>query len=264
MDSVLAEFPYAQAFLDDVIIGGSDMEDCANKVQLVLQKFRRINLKIKRSKCQFFLKTVEYLGHSVGPEGVIPLEKHKEAIQAFKRPENTTQLRSFLGLLNYYHSYIPNLSDKQLPLNELLRKNVRWTWKEEHIAAFKELKDTLNKVVPLKVFDPDLQVVLIVDASPYGVGDQLCNRTEDGKLLTVAFASATLSSAESLYPHYEKEALSLIFAVKKFHRYLYGRVFTVLTDSLPVSLIFNEHKEIPISAHPRLVRWALFLSGYHY
>lgn len=106
-------------------------------------------------------------------------------------------------------------------------------------------------------------MILITDASPYGIGAQLCNRTETGKLKTVACISAILSETEIRYTHYEKEALSVIIAVKKYHKYLYGRHFEIHIDSLEVKLIFEE-KALPSTAHSRLLRWTLFLSGTDY
>lgn len=114
----------------------------------------------------------------------------------------------------------------------------------------------------IHILNPKQAVFLITDASPYGVGVQLCNKTDESKLVMVACASATLTISEQNYSHSEKETLALLYGVRNFHKYLYGRHFTVLTDSIPVTLFFGAEKAIPSSVRLRLVRWSLFLSGY--
>jgi len=192
-----------------------------------------------------FAHEVEYLGHSLSVEGYIPLAKHKEAIQKCPKPENISQLRVFLGMTNYFQKNIPHLATHAHMLHTPLQKNTRRNWTEEHQRQFENIKQLIANSTRNQIFNPQEEVFLITDASPYGLGIQVCNKQENGKLRTVTYASASLSSAERNCSHFEKEALELVYGVKKFHRYLYGRPFTVLTDSLPVKLIFGEDKAIP-------------------
>ena len=154
MDGVLAEFAFATAFLDDVIIGGRNLQESFEHVNTVLSKFRNINITVAPSKCQYFADRVEYLGHSICAEGVLPLPTHLEAIQKATSPKNTTELKLFLGLLNYFHRNIPHISSYQRPLTELLKKNVRWDWSDKVQAAFEKLKELVVEAVRVHFFTP--------------------------------------------------------------------------------------------------------------
>jgi len=173
-------------------------------------------------------------------------------------------LRSFLGLLNYYGSFVPNLSSLIHPLNALLRKDARWSWSSQCAKAFKEAKERLVSSQVLVHYDSNLPIVLAGDASAYGVGAVISHITPDGREHPIAFASRALSSSEQNYPQVEKEALSLIYGVKKFNCYLYGRKFTLETDHKPLTAIFGSKKGIPAMAAARLQRWAIQLGAYDY
>ena len=112
-------------------------------------------------------------------------------------------------------------------------------------------------------YDPTKPLLLSCDASQYGVGavlSQLCNGDEK----PVAYTSRTLTSAERNYSQLEKEGLALIFGVKKFHVYIFGRKFTLFTDHKPLQSLFNESKPIPAMASAHIQRWALTLASYEY
>ena len=113
-------------------------------------------------------------------------------------------------------------------------------------------------------YDPDKDVTLSVDASPYGVGAVISHTNPDGTGKPIAFASRSLNSAEKNYAQIQREALAIIFGIQKFHTYLYGRRLTLETDHKPLSYIFSPTKDIPSTAAARMQRWALILSGYDY
>lgn len=113
-------------------------------------------------------------------------------------------------------------------------------------------------------FQPDKQLTVAADASEYGIGAVLSHKNEDGTETPIAYASKTLTKAQKVYPQVEKEALSLVYAVNKFHQYLYGRKFHLITDHKPLLAIFNPDSSIPQRTAQRLQRWALLLSNYNY
>ena len=130
--------------------------------------------------------------------------------------------------------------------------------------AFQEAKEALTSSRVLTHYDPDEELLLECDASPYGVRAVLLHRFQDGSVKPVAFASRSLAPAEKTYAQLDKEALAIIFGVKKFHQYLSGHKFTIHSDHKPLQHIFDENRPVPTMSSARIQRWALMLSAYNY
>ena len=177
-----------------------------------------------------------------------------QAIVQAPTPKNVQELRSFLGLLNYYGKFIPNLASLIQPLNNLLQRNQKWKWTTASNKAFEQAKDELSSSRVLVHYDPALTLTLAGDASAYGIGAVISHTMPGGTEHPIAFASRSLSSSECNYAQLEKEALSLIFGMKKFHQYLYGCKFTLVTDHKPLTAILGAKKGIPSLAAARLQR----------
>ena len=175
-----------------------------------------------------------------------------------------SELKSYLGLLAYYGNFLPNLSQALSPLYRLLKKSTSWKWSEAEELAFSKSKELLSSSSLLVHFDPKRPLVLACDASSHGIGVVLAHQMEDGSERPVAYASRTLSPAEKNYSQIEKEALSCIFGIKKFHTYLYGHHFTLVTDHKPLLSLFRESQAIPAHASARIQRRALTLLAYDY
>ena len=174
------------------------------------------------------------------------------------------ELRAFLGLLNYYSKFLPNLASKLSPLYKLLHKTTKWTWGRAQRDAFGEAKRLLQSDSLLVHFDEKKLLILACDASPYGVGAVLSHVMEDKSGRPIAYTSRTLAVAEKVYSQLDKEAIAIVFGVKRFHLYLYGRHFVIHSDHQPLSHLFNEHEGVPALASAWLQRWALMLSAYEY
>ena len=163
--------------------------------------------------------------------------------------------------------FIPNMSTTLNPLNALLRKDTKWSWSAEAEKVFKQAKELLTSATVLAHYNPGLPLRLAADASAYGIGVVISHVCEDGTERPVAYASRTLTESEKNYAQLEKEALSLVslvFGVRKFHQYLYGRPFTLYTDHQPLTTIFGPKRGVPPLAAARMQRWALILSAYDY
>ncbi len=192
-------------------------------------------------------KSAEYLGHKIDKDGISALPN--KVVNA-PHPTNVQELRSFLGLLNYYGKFIRNLSTILHPLNPLLQANHKWT--VECVAAFQMAKDQLVSADVLTHYNPDLPIRMAANASAYGIAAVISHVLPDGSEKPISFASRTLTLTENNYAQLEKEALSLVFGVKKFHQYLYGRKFNLITDHKPLTAIFGSKKGIPTLATARL------------
>ena len=207
---------------------------------------------------------MDYLGHRIDNQGLHPIVEKVEAIRDAPAPTNVSELRSYLGLLTYYSKFLPNMSTVLAPVYRLLRKDVKWSWKEEQRKAFDSSKKLLMSFDLLVHFDPKLDIVLACDASSYGVGVVLAHRMPDGSERPVGYASRTLSPAERNYSQLEREGLACVFGIKRFHAYLFGHSFELVTDHKPLLALLNQHKSTSEQASARIRRWSLFMATYEY
>ena len=247
MESILQGIPNVAVYIDDLSVTGKTDQEHLSTLKQVFELLKQHGLKIKRSKCAFMYLSVEYLGHIVSEKGLQPTTDKVKAIMGVPKLKNLTELRAYLGLVNYYGKFLPNLAAKTHPLNKLLRKEQKWVWDKTCEEAFHWSK-----------------TALAADASAYGIGAVISHVMQDGTEHPIAFASRTLSSSERNYSQIEKEALGLVYAVRKFHQFIYGHHFTLVTDHKPLLVIHGPKKEIPPLAAARMQRWAFQLSAYDY
>ena len=264
MDTVLQGIAGVTCYIDDILVSSTDEESHLRALEEVLSRLEKHGFKLKLEKCEFLLKSIEYLGHVVSKDGIQPVPTKVEAIVNAPTPTNVQQLRLFLGLTNYYGKFIQNLATLLHPLHNLLQASRAWKWSTECAKAFQAAKDKIISAGVLTHYDPTLPITLAADASAYGVGAVISHVFPDNSEHPIAFASRTLTASEQNYSHLEKEALALIFGVQKFHRYLYGRKFNLITDHKPLTTILGPKKGIPSLAAARLQRWAILLSAYDY
>lgn len=264
MDVVVKDIPSVAVYLDDILVTGSTVEESIENLNVVLARLEEFGLRLKKEKCEFGVETVTYLGHRINKEGLTPVPEKVEAIQEAKPPENVTQLKAYLGLLNYYGRFLKNLSHELHPLHKLLKKDQEFEWGAEQQKCFEKTKRMILSAKVLVHYNPMLPLVLHCDASSYGLGAVLSNVMPDGTEHPIGFVSRTMNDAEKNYSQLDKEGAAIIFGVKRFHKYVYGRAFNIVTDHKPLISLFHEEKEIPVNASPRVQRWGVFLRGYDY
>ena len=235
MESILQGLPNVSVYIDDILVTGKTPLEHLSNLDTVLTRLEQAGLRLKRKKCVFLLPVVEYLGYKISAQGIQPTEEKVNAIREAPTPQDVSQLKSFIGLVNYYGKFLPDLSNVLAPLYRLLQKETKWSWGDEQQRAFQEVKKLLTSECLLVHFDPDKELILACDASPYGVGAVLSHRGEDGREQPVAFASRSLAAAEKKYSQLEKEGLAIVFGVKKFHQYLFGRHFIISSDYKPLA-----------------------------
>ncbi|CAG4936898.1 unnamed protein product [Colias eurytheme] len=266
MDELLSGIDGVLCLLDDVCITGRNRAEHLERLHTVLQRLQAAGLVLQREKCEYFKDEINYLGYIINKDG---LKKNPDKVKAILEapiPANLNQLQSFLGLINYYRCFIPDASTILSPLYELLKKGIKWHWSDLENKAFIRIKEILASDQVLAHYNAEAKIILTVDASPSGLGAILSQIAGDGQERPVAFASRTLNSAEKHYSQIQKEATAIIFGVRRFHQYLYGRTspFILRTDHKPLLSIFGPYKGIPEVSANRLQRYALFLSSYNY
>ncbi|XP_049886412.1 uncharacterized protein K02A2.6-like [Pectinophora gossypiella] len=264
ISSLIQGIPNAQGFLDDIIVTGSNEESHLRTLDAVLNKLQKFGLRVKKSKCVFMADEVNYLGYIVSKQGIRADPSKIEAIKNMPTPSNVSELRSFLGMVNFYAKFVRKMSDHLHPLYELLKKGCKWEWRATCASAFERVKELLVDGAVLAHYSPRRTTVLTCDASAHGVGGVLSQLEDDGRERAVAYVSRKLTSAEKAYSQIHREALAIVYCVKKFHQYLYGRKFLLKTDHKPLVSIFGPQQGIPSMAACRMQRWAVILSAYDF
>lgn len=205
------------------------------------------------------------MGFIVNGKGIHKTKDKVNAVQSAKVPENVKELQSFLGLITFYGNFIQNLATIAHPLYNMLNKDVKWNWTKECQKSFERIKAEVTSPTFLVHYQMDLPVKLVCDASNIGLGAVLAHVMPDGTEKPIAFASRVLNKAERNYSQIEKEALALVYGVKKFHMYPYGRKkFTLVTDHEPLLMTLDPKASLPALVAARLQRWAIILAAYDY
>ena len=258
MRKLLNGLQHVDNYIDDICVHTDNWVDHIKVLKHVLCRIREAGLTVRPSKCKIGFSNVEFLGHSIGQGEKELHPANVEKVLEAPRPETKKAVRSFLGLTGYYRSYIPNYATIAVPLTELTKKGrpqkVEWGELQEH--AFMMLKECLTSNPVLRLPDMAKDFILRTDASNLGVGAVLMQEHDD-ELFPVAFASKKLSDRKKRYSTIERECLALVWAIKRFQVYLYGKLFTIQTDHQPLTYIDRCKLD-----NPRIMRWAMFLQTY--
>lgn len=274
MTSIFGDQNYLSllCYLDDLLVFGKTEKEALDRLEMVFSRLREHNLKLAQKKCYFLRKTVKFLGHIVTESGIatdptkvsaISNIKSTDLMEADGKTPSPTKIKSFLGMANYYSHFIEGLSTLARPLFKLTvgqkvrRKDGQKTryvpnfrrlspedWTEECDTAVDKIKHALSQTVVLAHPDFKKPFLLSTDASMDGFGAVLSQIPEgETKPRPVAFASKTLSKAQSHYPAHRLEFCALKWAVcDKFAHWLKGTKFTVLTDNNPLTYILSKPK----------------------
>lgn len=265
METLLQGIDGVLCLLDDVLVTGKTKQEHSDRLEQVFRRFEEAGLVLNKDKCHLFQDTVTYLGFKIDKFGIHKCPEKVKAMLGAKPPSNIHELKSFLGLVNYYRVFVPQASSILCPLNNLLQKEAKWEWTQVHDEAFNKIKRELASDIFLAHYNPQCKLVLTVDASPWGLGAVLAQLEGDCER-PIAYASRSLNSAEKQYSQIQKEATAIVFGIKRFHQYLYGldTPFILRTDHKPLIYIFHPQKGIPEVSANRLQRYALFLNSYNY
>ena len=170
MESLLGDLPHVCVYLDDILVTGESELAHLRNLSAVLDRLETAGIRLKREKCSFMIPKVEYLGHCISADGIHPIPEKVRAVLEAPPPTDVSQLRSFLGMINYYGKFLPNLAALLRPLYDLLQTAQAWSWETPQQLAFKRAKELLSPATLLTHNDPTKLLKLSCDASPYGVG----------------------------------------------------------------------------------------------
>ena len=200
--TVLAGLMYniVEAYIDDVIIHRQEEDDFVNNVEAVFVRFKTHGVKVNPKKVKLGLPGIEYVGHVVDHEGLHFSRSKLDSVYNFKQPIFAAQMKSFLGLANYFRDHIRNYSELARPLQDMVGMNPynrrsKLQWETETLEAFETLKTKIHECPKLFFIDELSQVHLYTDASDYGIGAYLC-QIIDAKEVPIAFISKTLDKTQ--------------------------------------------------------------------
>lgn len=225
-------------YLDDVIIYAKTKSEHDKILWKVMELLKSNNLQLKISKCIFYARQFDYLGHVITEDGIKANPKKIEVIKDYPRPTTVKHIQSFLGLCSYFRRYVRNFSKIAKPLTSLLKKEQPFIWTEREQKSFDGLKKALTEEVVLAFPNFDETFIVSVDASDLAIGGFL-SQGELPNDRPIYFFSKTLNEAQKRYSTIQKELLAIVETIKAFRVYLYGRFFILITDHKALCYLFN-------------------------
>ena len=229
-------------YLDDIIVFGGSVGQCLSNLQAVLDRLRAYGLKLKPTKCKLFREEVEYLGRIVSRHGVSADPGKIKVVSEWPRPEDTKEIRSFIGFCSYYRDFIPGFSQVAAPLQALMigekKTKTKIIWSPAAEQSFMELKRLFSETPVLHYPAQEGIFILDTDASNESIGAAL-SQVQDGKEVPLAFSSNSLSKAQRNYCTTKRELLAVVVYTKKYRHFLYGGNFVLRTDHSALQWLLN-------------------------
>jgi hypothetical protein len=240
-------------YIDDIIIYTADVDTHLIVLSQVMDILKRNKLCLNIEKCVFFKSEIEFLGFIISKDKISVSNERVEAIRLSARPQNVSELRGYLGTLNFLRRFIPNLANLTTVFGSLLKQGNRWNWSGEHEHAFMEIREVLRQPLENVQFDDDAPLILQTDASLGGIGGILLQ----GEDLVFA-VSKNLKPEEQRYSAIERELLAVCYSVERLSKFLRGRKFIIRTDHKPlIGVLKNDN-----FSSERLSRLAVRLLDY--
>jgi hypothetical protein len=262
MNSVFADLiaiGVVAVYMDDILIYTPTIAEHRKIVHEVLKRLQDHDLYLKPEKCEFKKQEIEYLGMIIHPGEVCMDPGKVSAVWDWPTPTTLRDVRAFIGFSNFYRRFIKDFSSIARPLHDLTKKDMPWQWHMEQQHAFDTLKEKFCQEPILKVYDPNLETRVEVDASGFATGGVLSQKYPDGLWHPIAYCLSSMSKEERNYEIYDQEMLGCIHALEDWRHYLEGISFEIVTD----------HKNIEWWAsmrdlNRRQARWTLYLSHFSF
>jgi hypothetical protein len=254
MNKVFMEYldKFVVVFIDDILVFSRNEEEHEEHLRLVLQKLPEHQLYAKFSKCDFWLKEVSFLGHTITDGGIVVDPSKVQDVLNWNPPKNVPEIRSFLGLAGYYRRFIEGFSKIVKPLTSLLEKGMKFKWDDKCQACFEELKKKLTTAPVLIMPNIHKGFDVYCDASRQGLG---CVLMQEGKV--VAYASRQVIKHEQNYPTHDLELAAIVHTLKIWRHYMIGNKCQIFTDHKSLKYIFTQR-----DLNLRQRRWLELIKDY--
>lgn len=263
MDEIFRDLPFVFVYIDDILVASSTSEEHREHLKTVFRKLDEYNLAVNITKCEFGQSSIEYLGHTISPEGISPQMEKVKTITQFPRPTTIAALKRFLGLANFYRRFLKSAATFLYALNRAAitkKKNDQTPvdWTEDLDAAFQQAKEEIAKVTLLAHPSSVAELALYVDASDKCIGAALHQRTEEGER-PLGFFSKTLSDTKQRYSTYDRELEAIFQGIRHFKDDIEGRDLIVHTDHKPLIYALAKAEK---TTNQRQARQLDFISQY--
>ena len=265
MNQVLDNCSFAMTYLDDIIIFSEMEEEHLSHIEEIFRRLEAADLKMKRSKCDFFKKHIHYLGHLISADGIRPLKDKLDTIRDMPAPCNSKEVKQFLGLVGYYRKFVPHFAVLSRPLTKLTCKDKVFKWTYKCRKAFNTLKGSLCDQPILKYADTKKGYTLYTDASKYGWAGVLTQAHDtkiEGKTVTtdhpIAYVSGLFRGSQLNWAALMKEAYAIYMSVKKLLFYLTDATVLLKSDHLPLRKFLQKN-----TLNNKVNNWAMELEAFN-
>ena len=261
MDAILEQCPGVIGIHDDMVIFGVDQQDHDANLINLLNVCQKEGLVLNSKKLELRRGRVTFFGAEYSAQGMHPDPKKVQGITEMTAPTDKQQLQSFLGMVNYMGTFIPNLSHHTEPLRTMLKKDNVFHWDDQQTRSFQQVKTLITKAntTPLRYYDRNLPVTVQADASLRGARSLSDTETQRKGPADCLCQQEPHRRAETRYANIERELLAIVFACQCFSTYLLGRSFVAESDHKPLEMIAMKNLA---NAPPHLQRMLLELQRY--
>ena len=253
---------FAMGYLDDIIIFSRNEIEHLQHIVEIFKRLERFGLKMKKEKCDFFKKHIQYLGHLITEDGFTPLQEKLESIQNMPRLKTSKEVKQFLGLIGYYRKFVPRFSDIARSLTNLTRHDAEFVWSEKCDKAFKHIKELLMQHPILRYPDPSQLYTLFTDASGIGWAGVLTQEFEDDKgkkkQHPICYVSGQFRGSQQNWAALTKEAYAIYMAVWKLSFYTTDVEVTIKCDHLPLKKFLQKQ-----TLNAKVNNWAVELEQFN-
>lgn len=264
MDEIIGLIPNTVVYVDDILVFANNLATLRVYTKMVHGVLKANNLTLNERKCEYEKESLEFLGHELSAEGFNISKKKVESVERFRTPQNSVELKSFLGLASFVSTYIKDFAGKAEPLWRATGVG-QFQWGAEQEESFQKIKEAIvSCTVRQGFFSSTDETFLYTDASPVALGAVLVQKNTEGVFRAIAFASKLLSPTERRYPQTQREALGIVWGAEHFWYFLVGRKFTIRTDAEGIAFILKSDHTQTKRIMRRSDAWALRMEAFDY